>query len=139
MYTYNIATTVSNIWLWRRYAVSKYDCRTALVNLRVYLSLQFRLHFCLLCDDRTAAAKCTSVHLTFRCTPTTIARTQRSSRKDFSDFVRPRTATRRRVALPNRKRLIFTVFDPAAPTLSKINQTWVCAHALHARRPYFSI
>ena len=84
-------------------------------------------HFCLFCNRRTAAVRCTSVRRTFRCMATTIAKTQQSSRKDFSDSGRRKTARRRRACSRTRKRRTFTVVEPAAASLSKINQTWVCA------------
>jgi len=92
-------------------------------------SVSFSLHT-LLSDGRTAAARCTSVRRTSRRTLTTIAKSRRSSRKDFNDFVRLKTATRRRASSWIRKRHISTAVDLAAATLSKINQTWVRAGAL---------
>jgi hypothetical protein len=79
-----------------------------------------------MCDNcRMGVIKSTSAHLTYRCMPTSTAKTRQLFKKDSSVFVPPRTAIRLLVCSPNRKLPTFTVDDQDAVSRSKTSQTWV--------------
>ena len=107
------------------------------ISIYISITIQYLKNFYLILPSKTIplplpphsrpVTRSTSVPQTFRCMPTTIARTQRSCRKDSSGSGQPKTVARRCVCSTDSARRTSTASARSATTHSRIRLTWVRA------------